>query len=190
MSVIWEPEFEHKHIVVVGDVLSFVEMVKQGIAVYKDRLSGRNGQAKAIGKVKKGLTAGGNTLVIVNRGTFDAMTAWVEEKGVNGAKKGTNEIPVRSGAIVKSKDVVSGNTVGVGGGTIHVGIHVHGTEKRVYHMQGNTLDNAAYKAEDLIERHELLRGLLGGSGVSAAPHTPGHVPDKLIKIIDGFCHGI
>lgn len=190
MAVIWADSFYYKHVVVVGDSLSFVEMVKQGITIYNDRLNGTGDNEKAKGKVKSGLMKGGNTLVITNKGGFEAMTAWVLAHGVNGAKVGTNTIPIQTGAIIQAKDTTNSATIGTGGGSIRVGIKVSGGDKEVYHLEGYTLANGVYTAEEAIDRNQLLRGLLGGGEAGVAGREAYEVPDKLIRIIDGFCSGI
>jgi hypothetical protein len=190
MSVIWADSFYYKHIVVVPDALSFVEMVKQGITIYNDRLHGTGDNDKAKGKVKAGLMAGGNTLVITNRGGFEAMTSWVLANGVHGAKVGTNTIPIQTGAIIQAKDTTNSATVGTGGGSIRVGIKITGANKEVYHLEGYALASGVYTAEDAIERNQLLRGLLGGPATGTTGREAYEVPDRLIRIIDGFCTGI
>lgn len=189
MSVIWTDSFYYKHVVVVGNTMSFVEMVKQGITIYNDRLNGTGDNEKAKGKVKQGLMKGGNTLVITNKGGFEAMTSWVLANGVHGAKVGTNTIPIEAGAIIQAKDSTNSATLGTGGGSIRVGIKVEGGNKEVYHLEGYTLSNGVYTAEEVIDRNQLLRGLLGGADTSATGRDAYQVPDKLIRIIDGFCTG-
>lgn len=190
MSVIWADSFRYKHIVVVGNSLSFVEMVKQGITIYNDRLYGRGENERAKKKVRKGLIAGGNTLVITNTGGFEAMTSWVLANGENGAKAGTNEIPIQAGAIIQAKDTTNTATLGTGGGSIRVGIKVSGGNKEVYHLEGYTLANGVYTAEQVIDRNQILRDLLGGADPTASGRDAYKVPDKLIRIIDGFCTGV
>ncbi len=189
MSVIWSPSFSHKHIVVVGDALSFVEMVKQGITIYNDRLYGTGDNEKAKGKVKAGLMKGGNTLVITNKGGFEAMTAWVLANGVHGAKAGTNTIPIQTGAIIQAKDTTNDATLSTNGGSIRVGIKIDGGNKEVYHLEGYTPASGVYTAEQVIDRNQLLRGLLGGPAKDVDGRAAYQVPDKLIRIIDGFSTG-
>lgn len=190
MGVIWADSFYYKHIVVVSDALSFVEMVKQGITIYNDRLNGTGNNEKAKGKVKTGLMKGGNTLVITNKGGFEAMTSWVLTNGVHGAKVGTNTIPIQTGAIIQAKDTTDSATLGTGGGSIRVGIQIGNGNKEVYHLEGYTLANGVYTAEEVIDRNQLLRGLLGGADPKASGRDAYKVPDKLIRIIDGFCTGV
>jgi hypothetical protein len=190
VSVIWAPTFYFKHIVVVGDAVSFVEMVKQGITIYKDRLNGTGDNERAKGNVKKGLMKGGNTLVITNKGGFEAMTAWVLAEGKHGAKVGTNTIPIQTGAIIQAKNTTDSATLGTNGGSVRVGIKVTGADKEVYHLEGYTLAGGAYTAEQVIDRNQLLRGLLGGPSDDVEGRAAYAIPDKLIRIIDGFSTGI
>lgn len=186
MSVVWADGFYFKHIVVVGDALAFTEMVTQGIKIYNDRLKGTGDNEKAVGKVKKGLIAGGNTLVIVGKSGFEQMTSWVEANGVHGAKVGTNTIPIQSGAIVQAHDTEESVKLGSGGGTIRVGIKVTGAEKNVYHLEGYTMANGLYTAAQAVERQDLIFEKLAGP--AKHPTSPDDLK-KLIRIIDGFAVG-
>ena len=188
MTVVWADSFYYKHVVVVGQVMSFVEMVRQGITIYKDRLNGTGNNAKVTGGVARGMTAYGNTLIITNTGGLEVMTAWVQAHGVHGAKAGTNNVPVSTGAIIQAKDIYAGARLGSCGGSVRVGIKITGDVKEIYHLEDYTMSSGGtYTGEEVDERDGLLRVALGTPTV--APTSPAQNLDDLIRIIDGFSTG-
>jgi hypothetical protein len=192
MDAQFDINFQYRHIVVVPEALSFIEMVKKGIEIYNDRIKGRNNQKPLNSIMRKGLKSHGNTIVITNRGGFEQMKSWVTINGRKGAKANQNMIPVNYGAIITAKDTVMSTTnVATCGGKIHVQIEIGANrEKKVIHLSGYQATNGVYTATQIIERNQTLRGLLGGPDNGTAGHEAYAGTDKIIKIIDSFCIGI
>ncbi|MEI9987934.1 MAG: hypothetical protein WDN69_35435 [Aliidongia sp.] len=182
MTVEWSEEFKHKHIVIVNDAKSFVEMVAQGIKIYKARLAGTDGQKQVSGKIERGLRAAGNTAVITTAGGFQQMEAWVDQNGEHGAKRNKNEVPIRSGAIIQAKDKTSMATLSAGGGTIKVQIEVSGNTKKVIHLSECKFNGSlatgqnVYTGDQVMERQALILRKVNNN-------------KEILRVIDGLSTG-